>query len=297
MIINIDYASIDKNQPPDWAALDKALKTTGSTVGSVIFRGSWGTLKDDTIQRDWKRAKDSGKICGAYLFLRSSQDPLAQVHAFAEAVGPLTGQDLIPSLDVEDNGWESADQELNDVHTAWTEMREIYGVPPMIYTSDRVWREDLHNLSPGEMLDSPLWVAKPWPWQVRSMARLQSSAFDNGNYKPIVPSPWGVGNWWLHQYQGDAVYMPGFSSTVDLSRWNLLREGEAGKRVLWVQARLGLEQTGIYSTAVVSAVKEFQAAHGLAKDGVIGPKTFVAIAWTKAGGVPRAADAPCTRGA
>ena len=293
MIVGIDYASVDGNRPPDFNAIKAAARSAGSSVGFAILRGAWGTSPDDTIGRDWKRASDAGIVCGAYLYLRlpkggykeSAED---QVHVFADVVGALTDRNLVPTIDVEDSGL-PAQVELDFVRRAWESMRSIYGVPPMIYTSNRVWVEDLKNLPAGDMVDSPLWLAKPWPWVVHAPAVLSGDPFKGGKYDPTVPQSWGPKNWWIHQYQGDARPVPGFSNTVDLSRFNLMRQGETGARVAWVQRRLGMIADGQFSAAMATRVKAFQVQSHLDADAVIGPKTFAAISWCAGVEHPRAA--------
>jgi GH25 family lysozyme M1 (1,4-beta-N-acetylmuramidase) len=285
MLIGIDYASVDGNAPPDIQKWKAACAASSSRAAVAILRGAWGAQRDLTIQRDWRRLIDAGLTCGGYLFLRNPQPgfdatPEDQVHAFADNMGTLNDRNLVPTIDVEDASHVAAEAELEWVHRAWTAMRDVYGVPPMIYTSDRVWREDLGNLPAGEMTDSPLWLAKPWPWQVRTAPHLSSSPFDAGKLDPAVPAPWGVRNWWLHQYQGDAFPVPGFTSTVDLSRFNVMRTGEVGARVAWARTRLGLG--GLRATFdgdMVKRVREFQLEKALVVDGIIGPKTFAALAW------------------
>lgn len=278
MIVGIDYASIDGNVPPDFAKLKDAAKAQGSSVGVAIVRGAYGTWPDPTVQRDWRRAIDAGFTCGAYLLLRmlKGMGPESQVHAFADNVGALRYHDLVPIIDVEDTGF-SPEAELEWVHRAWLEMRRTYATPPMIYTSARVWAEDLKDLPAGEMTDSPLWLAKPWPRPIRTPADF--TPFKQGVNDPTVPPSWGPGNWWMHQYQGDALPVPGFSNTVDLSRFNLMQQGEMSVRVKWVQQRLGMKVTGMFNSDMTTRIKAFQAMTGLVADGIIGPKTFAPMCW------------------
>ena len=281
MNIVIDYALVDGNGLPRWVDLLKACDRAGSRFAGVIFRGAFGTDPDPTVRRDWESAQHAGLTTGAYLFLRDRQNQpvVDQVHAFADNVGTLTANDFVPIIDVEDT-WPSAEAELEALHVAWRAMKDIYGVPPMLYDSNRVWTEDLHNLPAAEMLASPQWVAKPWPLHPRSPALLSPKPFALGRYEPIVPAPWGATNWWLHQYQGDALPVPGFTDTVDLSRFHLMREGTTGPRAAWVLRRLGWGIQTVFDAAMVGRLRAYQAAHGLVADGIIGLKTFTRICWT-----------------
>lgn len=283
MIVFLDFADVDGNDYVKWPQVMEACRRAGSRLGGAIFRASYGTLPDPTIGREWARARAVyGMITGAYLFLRNrkEQPPTDQVHVFANTVGNITSADFVPVIDVEDS-WPSAEAELEALHQAWSEMLAIYGVPPMLYDSGRVWREDLHNLPAGEMLESPQWVAKPWLRPVHSAPVLTPELFADGRYDPIVPVPWGDANWWLHQYQGDAFGIPGITNTVDLSRFNLMQEGATGRRVSWVQKRLGVTVDGIFGPVTASRLRTFQTGHGLEPDAVVGPLTFNRLCWTR----------------
>ncbi|HWN69174.1 MAG TPA: GH25 family lysozyme [Haliangium sp.] len=301
MIVGVDYASVDGNRPPIWIDAKRACAEQGSSLGFVVFRGAWGTFADPVIGRDWVNAGAAGLVRGAYLYLRLKPDIVAkmspedQVHAFADNVGALYDEDLIPTIDVEDTAASPA-VELDLVSRAWEAMRSIYRAAPMIYTSARVWKEDLKNLPAGAMRASPLWLAKPWPWPTHAKARLDPTPFAKGELDPAVPPSWGDnGNWWVHQYQGDAFPMSGFTNTVDLNRFHVMRQGERGDRVKWVQRRIfGADSNhycaagnptdidGVFGPSTLAAVKTFQTLHLLAADGVIGPKTFAALSWVDA---------------
>ncbi len=282
MIVFIDFAQVDGNDYVKWPKVMQACRDSGSRLGGAIFRGAYGTSPDPTIGREWKRAQSYGLTTGAYLFLRNKkeQPPADQVHVFADVLGALTEQDFVPAIDIEDT-WPSEEPELEALHQAWSEMVAIFGVTPMLYDSRRIWREDLHNLPAGEMLESPQWVAKPWLRPVHSAPVLTPESFAGGQNVPYVPGPWGDTNWWMHQYQGDAFGVPGITNTVDLSRFNLMQQGAAGPRVSWVQKRLGVTVDGIFGPVTASRLRSFQASHGLVSDAVVGPLTFNRLCWTR----------------
>src|SRR4249919_1120856 len=98
----------------------------------------------------------------------------------------------------------TARQLLDGVREAWKTLRDHYRVAPIIYTSARVWREDLANLPAPDLVESPLWLARYPFW--KGTAVYDPRHFAGGRLNPPVPPPWGdPTNWWIHQYQGDAV--------------------------------------------------------------------------------------------
>lgn len=287
-MIGLDYASTDSQHPPDWAAI----KASG--VSFVILRGAYGNWVDTTFTRDYQALADHGFVRGAYLFLRYPRQgstppsqPGIQAHALVSALaryprGPL---DLPPCLDIEfpgdgrvDTGM-TAQQCLDWARVAWQVLRDGLGVPPPIYTSARVWREDLQNLPAPDLTESPLWLAA---YALRGRMQPMRDALAVSHLAwPATPKPWGdPGNSWIHQYQGDAIGFPGLNSTVDLNRFRVLRGGDSGDRVKWVQRRLGRIPTGTFDADLETVVRTFQRMTGLEQDGVVGPRTFAQLCWS-----------------
>jgi len=316
MFIGVDYASVDDDAPPDWDGAKACCAQNASRLTFAILRAAYGTWIDPVFARDWAGARTAGLTRGAYLFLRfpyvptgytaEHEQPEDQVHAFAHAVGMHDDHDFVPTIDIEfpghgliDTGM-SPTEVLTWIRRAWKTFVDVYGVPPMIYTSARVWADDLHNLPAPDLTDSPLWLAKPWPIAERMPAQTSGVPFIGGKLDPQIPAPWGArsGDWWIHQYQGDArnlgmVHPDGTFHGLrqcDLSRFNLLQEGEKSVRVSWVQRRLSLEETGTFDAALASHVAAFQQQLGLDADAIIGPKTFAALSWRPA--VPQLVTPP-----
>ena len=61
-----------------------------------------------------------------------------------------------------------------------------------------------------------------------------------------------------------------------ISRRPTLRRGDAGPFVNDLQQRLGV-QLGVFGPKTEAAVREFQRAHGLVPDGIVGPKTWALL--------------------
>jgi lysozyme len=284
MIFGIDTASVAGNKNPDWT---KA-KATGP-INFAIIRSNYGTTPDAAFARDWPQLKQAGLVRGAYLFLRfprgsqPAPTPEAQAAAAIATIGDLEAGDLPPAVDVEfpGNGRSetglSAQECLDGVRAACAALKENYGVAPLIYTSARVWRDDLGNAPADDLTESPLWLARYF--FKAGPARRDAAAFADGKRDPPVPPPWGdAGNWWIHQYQGDATKFPGFTGKVDMNRFNVVFLGARGARVSWVQRRLAIADSGRFDSATEDAVRGFQDDNDLVSDGVIGPRTFAYLA-------------------
>jgi glutamyl endopeptidase len=284
--LGLDTASVGGNKNPNWVTA----KTQGR-ISFAIIRANWGVYPDATFARDWPKIKQAGMVRGAYLFLSFPSrkypkvaDPVTQAKAFIRKVGKLDESDLPPSLDVEFPGvgrsetGMTATQCLNGVRAAWKVLKEFYGVAPIIYTSARVWRDDLSNLAAPDMSESPLWLT-PYPF------RPGPAVFDSRVSKlspPPVPPPWGdKTNWWIHQYQGDAVRLPGFpTGNLDMNRFNTMARGASGERARWVQRRLGIVQNGQFDSAMESALRAFKNRKGLGPEPIVDVRTFAYLCWS-----------------
>lgn len=285
--LGIDTASVAGNKNPDWMRAKAEVP-----LDFAIIRANWGTAADSVFPRDWPKLKDARIVRGAYLFLRfpSSKwgrpaSPAAQARAFIATVGNLGESDLPPALDVEFPGGRSetrmtAGQLLDGVREAWQTLRARYGVAPIIYTSARVWQEDLANLPAPDLVESPLWLARYH--FLKGPAIYGAATFAGGRLNPPVPPPWGdATNWWIHQYQGDAVKLPGFpTGNVDMNRFNTMTRGATGDRVRWVQRRLGIAPSGVFDAATDGALRAFQNRKRIGADGVVDPRTFAYLCWS-----------------
>jgi len=283
MLFGIDVASVDDNHDVNWAVA----KAQGP-ISFAIIRATQATHVDTQFAAAWPQLKATGLVRGAYMFLdfpkigATAQPPDVQAKAFIDTVGTLSTDDLPPALDVEfPHGRAGTGMSVNAalewIHAAWAKLHDWYKVPPIIYTSGRVWHEDLDDVPVTDLLDSPLWLARYY-WSEDKPAMRDAAQFANGLHAPPVPTPWGSA-WAIHQYQGDAVAMPGFSSTVDMNRFNTLLQGSNSDAVTWAQRRLRITADGDFGPKTAAAVKAFQHTHGMVADGIIGPRTFAKLCW------------------
>jgi GH25 family lysozyme M1 (1,4-beta-N-acetylmuramidase) len=284
MMFGVDRASVDGNAPPSWPTA----KAQGP-IAFAIVRACYGTSVDPQFTRDWYALGAAGLVRGAYLFLRfpgagSVPSPEVQAKVLIKTVGRLAKTDLPVTIDIEFPGGRvatglTAAEALAYASRVCDAVHHAYGAAPMIYTSSRVWREDLRNLPAPHLAESPLWLARYW-WAANTPAMRDPSKFDGGNLDPNVPPPWGdFTNWWIHQYQGDAIGMPGIPNTVDMNRFNSLVIGATGDRVRWVQRRLGGVVNGHFGPALEKRVRVHQERMGMVPDGIIGPRTFATLCW------------------
>lgn len=266
MALYVDYASVDGNWAPD---VDAAHKWG---VAGAIIRGSYsygGLLRaDPCLPRDLPAWRTLGPP-GAYVILDFHRDPVAQAQKFIETYERKPG-DLPPALDLEADSAAALKLLPNDclerAERAYDELVKHYG-DVMVYTSARVWEDVVGDL-PSKMGAAPLWLKVPYPYKAGQPPHAECR-----DAPGAVPKPWtapGSAGVWLRQFQGDAKGVPGFTSTVDLSAFvNYEANDDIDPRYSWVGGRLAARG----ATSVVG----YQAGNGLTADGVVGPRTFVAL--------------------
>jgi len=287
--IGPDYASVDANAVPNFPAA----KHAGARF--VIVRAIYGRplgltdnkspFRDPVWVRDKAAIKAAGLGRGAYLFICYPKSgvytppPEEQAQAYIDYVTLDRDQDFVPMVDVE----EASDILGSTAMYDWTlrvcrVLRAHFGVWPGIYSSARAWTENLKGHAAGLLINCPLWIAKPWPWAIRTPVHLDGAPA----YDPTPIPAWGD-QWFFYQYQGDALDWPGFTRTVDANRFNVLSKGAKGDSVKWAQQRLKVTADGLFGPNTETAVKELQRKHGLTVDGVIGVATFAPLCWLPAG--------------
>jgi len=295
--LGIDYANTDTINKPGVSGFTKA-KAAGARIiiprgvfgrpangQSPVFRDSyWGRDKEDIVAAGLKRS--------SYLFVcvptkarPNTPDPAVQVAEFCDYVQldrPALGQaphDMVPFFDVEQHSDVISANEYYDwILEVAKLLRSAFGAWPGMYTSNRVWTEELKNHAAGQLVNCPLWIAKPWPWAVNTPVHLDGAP----GYSPTTIAAFGdTTGWFLYQFQGDGTGMPGFApGAVDMNRANLAKRGSKGTIVRWIQVRAGqLAVDGDFGPKTEARIKQVQAAYALTADGSVGVDTFTLLSW------------------
>lgn len=290
-----DYASIDQNPAPDFAALFKAgYRVVG--LRAAYYDGK-RIVGDDCFERDAPHARAAGMTVIPYYFPSFRGDaPSAsdQVAAAVElAAGILPHVDLPLCLDIEWGiagfaGTGRTPAQLFDLVMA--HLRELIARLhcASAYTSQNEWY-DMHDPDDEVLPDVLLWLKTAYRLGARYPvdtvsppdAHVGSVAWDPHDYHRI-PDPWRNEGCWLEQIQGDATTVPGNVRQADIDRFRIASSGDTGPHIQGLQRRLGIAQTGMFDAATDAAVRQFQAARGLVADGQVGPRTIAALWWPDA---------------
>ena len=282
MNLGVDYASVDNDASPD---LDAA-KQAGCSFAFV--RGTYAGWADPTASRDRDRIRAAGLMFGAYLFpvmTKTAPAPEEQVAAFVLAAGLDRARDFAPVIDLEWPGGiaktgHSRSEIADWIGRAIAALHAAYGCLPIVYSSTRVLMgsddDALAGAAQHAIDGCPLWLAR-YPYKTRGEAKDELVNYERLS---IPPTPSGdPDGWWMHQFGGDALRFPGFTSTVDLDRYNPLASGAKGLRVSWLQQRVGCPVDGAFGPATEMAVRAFQESRGRVPSGAVDVATFAALSW------------------
>ena len=160
---------IDVSKYQDMIAWEEvqAMNVRNIKLGFAFIKATEGIGNTDPqFKRNWKKAKQSGIIRGAYHFFIGSKDGKMQAENFINTV-ELESGDLPPVLDVEQvNGTSTID--LQREIKQWLETIEnYYHVKPIIYTN-----VDFYNQRLGHDFDKyPLWIAHYYQQQQPRISR------------------------------------------------------------------------------------------------------------------------------
>ena len=293
--LGIDYADTDTINKPGVAGFTQA-KSAGARI--VIPRGVFGRPANGRtpvyLDGYWARDKEdivaAGLIRSSYLFVcvptKTSPNPpppavqVAAFYGYVQLDKPTAGKkphDMVPFFDVEmASDLLSADMYYDWILEVAKLLRSAFGAWPGMYTSERVWTEVLKNHAAGQLINCPLWIAKPWPWATGTPVHLDGAPGYNPTTIPEFNHQWIV-----YQFQGDGLGMPGFApGAVDMNRMNIVKLGAKGGTVKWIQERAGnLDVDGDFGPKTEARIKSLQTQYALAADGIVGSDTFTLLSW------------------
>ena len=133
----------------------RAMKEKSVRLGFSFIKATEGiTRVDPRFSRNWRNAKQSGMVRGAYHFFLANRDASKQAANFISTV-KLEKGDLPPVLDVEETYGVDHAVLRKRVRQWLQEVERHYGEQPIIYTS-----ADFYSRVLGSEFDAyPLWVA------------------------------------------------------------------------------------------------------------------------------------------
>ena len=151
----------------DWNEL-KSASIGDAPVSFVFIKATEGEkLCDDSFEKNFSNAKESGLIRGAYHFFVPGADPRRQADFFLRVVHLEPG-DLPPVLDIEKQGNLTPLQLQHDIKVWLDEVEAAYGVKPILYTG---YKFKLDYLNSPEFDAYPYWIAHYYVEQLKYQGR------------------------------------------------------------------------------------------------------------------------------
>jgi lysozyme len=175
----------------DWTAVSKMSHNDVSMKFAFIKASEGRTIADDYFKENWKAAKASGLMRGAYHFYRTHLSADEQASLFFRQLSKLETGDLPPVLDIEIKGGANPATMRKGLKRWLTLVENKYGVKPIIYTNYSFYKNYLNT---PEFKKYPLWIAH----------------YKTSNLHEKM-SGW---HFWQHSDKG---YVNGISGTVDFN--------------------------------------------------------------------------------
>ncbi|MEM5373044.1 GH25 family lysozyme [Paraburkholderia azotifigens] len=150
----------------------EAVFAVAPCIDFAFARVAYGTRRDPEFLENWRVMEKQGIYRGAYLFLRLDQDPIEQVDAAVDTIGPPGQRDLCLTIDIEPASFpfHAPLPNVTTVHrimvAALQRVEEAMKCVPIIYTD---WDTGHDYLGAVEFGRFPLWIAD---WTKASSPRL-----------------------------------------------------------------------------------------------------------------------------
>ena len=166
-------------------------QVAGAGMAYAFVKATQGVSSvDSQFSVNWPGVKAAGLLRGAYHFYQPGDDPQQQAEHFLSVVCPGTG-DLLPVLDIETLGSQTASEIVQGIQTWLGTVQSAIGRAPIVYTAPGFW----NGLGTQQFGLYPLWVA------------------EYGCSSPKIPAGWTSWDFWQYSETGTVA---GVSGSVDL---------------------------------------------------------------------------------
>lgn len=166
-------------------------QVAGAGIAFAFVKATQGVSSvDSQFAVNWAGVKAAGLLRGAYHFYQPGDDPGQQAEHFLSVV-QLEPGDLLPVLDVETLGSQTASQIVQGIGTWLQTVQAAVGRAPIVYTAPGFW----NGLGTQQFGTYPLWVA------------------EYGCSSPKLPAGWTSWDFWQYSESGSVA---GVAGSVDL---------------------------------------------------------------------------------
>lgn len=278
-----------------------SVKSSGVEV--VIIKATEGVdFIDSMVNTHYIGAKNVGLNIGFYHFMSEKTDPYRQAEDFYNCIKDKS-YNVMPTLDIEVNNYgRSATQITDRCLTFINRFKELSGQDCMIYTGGYFGRDNLNN----RIKCYPGWIAhygvsSPMETGFRVVGHQYTETgripgvngnvdVNNFNESILLGNAVIVNNTTTKPIGGKIAELQTICGVPIDNIWGPITDNAVRNLPLaglpyktpelttWIQLRLGINADGIYGTGTERAVKNWQANHGLAVDGLAGYNTIKSLA-------------------
>ncbi|HSF38641.1 MAG TPA: GH25 family lysozyme [Thermoanaerobaculia bacterium] len=166
-------------------------QVAGAGMAYAFVKATQGvSTVDSQFAVNWPGVQAAGLLRGAYHFYQPGDDPQQQAENFLSVV-QLEPGDLLPVLDIETLGSQTASEIVQGIETWLGTVQAAIGRAPIVYTAPGFW----NGLGTQQFGTYPLWVA------------------EYGVSIPKLPAGWTSWTFWQYSESGSVA---GVSGSVDL---------------------------------------------------------------------------------
>ena len=277
-----------------------SVKNDGVEV--VIIKATEGVdFVDSMVNQHYTGAKSVGLNVGFYHFMSEKTNPVKQAEDFDNCIKDKP-YNVMPCLDIEVNNYgRSATQITDRCLTFINRFKELSGQDCMIYTGGYFGRDNLDN----RIKCYPGWIAhygvsKPMETGFRVVGHQYTETghvngvngnvdMNNFNESIFLGAPVVADNTTI-PIGGKIAELQAICGVAVDNIWGPITDNAVKNLPLaglpyktpeltaWIQLRLGITADGIFGQGTDKAVREWQANHGLAVDGLAGYNTIKSLA-------------------
>lgn len=274
----------------------------GDGVEAIIMKATEGVdYVDPKFDSYYSQSHNMGFHIGFYHFMSEKTNPSQQATDFYKAINGKS-YDIIPVLDIETNNYKRSRQEISDRCIEFlTKFKELSRINCVIYTGgyfgrdlldDRVkqYKGWIAHYGVSSPMNTGFEVVGHQYSETGKITGISGDCDMNNFYEGILLCSKDVKHETEYDFFSNKTrYLQSILGTYPDNIWGPKTDAAAKNAIAgipyvtpeltrWIQRVLKINIDGIYYTETEAAVIEYQKAHGLEVDGIVGYNTLKSMA-------------------